>query len=59
MELTNGDYNFLTLLARHIETYCGFTPPVGTPNRQYNAYRLLKRQDLPRLKRKLEKWRKD
>lgn len=56
MELTNADLNFLKLLARRIETYCAVPPPNDTPCKQYNAYRLLKYQELPKLKRRIEKW---
>lgn len=56
MELSNADINFLKQLCRHIELYCDYIPPMGMPNKAYNAYRLLKRQDLPKLQRKLSKW---
>lgn len=54
--MTGADLRFLEQLARRVERLCGVRPE-GTGNRHYNAYRLCKTQDLPRLKRKIERWR--
>lgn len=56
MELSNADLNFLEMLVKRIDVLCSISPK-GTSNKHYNTWRLLVRQDLPKLKRKIDKWK--
>lgn len=55
MEFTNADLNFMKLFAKRIETLCKEYPKTSNC-KVLNAYRLIKSQELPKLKRKIGKW---
>lgn len=58
--ITKADVNFMIKLIKHLETVFDEFPnmPNTVSNKCYNAYRLLRREDTPRLKRKILKWSK-
>ena len=57
MELTRGDKRFLIRLLRHLTAVCeGMPYDVALDNKTYNALRLLRREDVKILGRKVARW---
>jgi len=59
--MTNGDIRVIQACVKHLQTVFKAMPslPYNVSTKAYNAYRLLQREDVPRLKRKLTKWEKE
>lgn len=59
--MNKADIRLLTSVANHLTRIFDRYPnlPLDTDNRTYNAYRVLRRTELPRLLRKLEQWNKN
>lgn len=61
MNITKAELRLLTSMANHLERVFDKYPylPLDTDIRTYNAYRMLRRTELPRLQRKLDTWKKN
>lgn len=57
--LTKAELALIRTILRHCSLFIGRVDSRGFTNREYNAFRLFKRQDIPKLSRKYEKWMRE
>lgn len=57
--ITEADFKLIVSISKRISSLLPKLPIGDLGNKEYNAYRLLKRTELPRLQRKIEKLEKE
>lgn len=59
--MTASDIRLIESFVNHIGKVFDYIPnlPNSVDNRTYNAYRVARRHEYPRLKKKIEQWKKE